>query len=171
VTNGELRELRDLIDRRFDTVDQRFDGVDRRFDAVDQRFDAVERRLESVEQRLDGHDARFVGLDRTVTAIALRFDRFERLMYERFDAVDQRIGEMTGHVDRVYGWLEKLEQERIVSNELMKRLARRQDEIGEALRALPGMSDALVRLADQQARFADQQAAMAETLHRLEARG
>jgi hypothetical protein len=177
VTNDELRELRTVIDRRFDTVDQRFDAVDQRFDAVDRRFDAV-------EQRLDAHDQRFVGLDRTVTAIALRFERLERVMYAGFTAVDRRFGEMTGHFDRVYGWLEKLEQERIVSNELMKRLERRQDEIGEAVRLLPQMSETLACLADSQARladqqagladrqegFAEQQAAMAAILRRLEAR-
>ena len=170
MTNDDVRELRALIDQRFDAVDQRFDAVDRRFDAVDRRFD-------SVEQRLDVHDRRFVGLDRTVTAIALRFDRLERAMSEGFSVVDRRFGEMTGHFDRVYGWLEKLEQERIVSNELMKRLERRQDEIGEALTVLPRMSDVLARLVEQQtglaerqAGMAEQQAGMAEALRRLEAR-
>ena len=46
----------------------------------------------------------------------------------------------------------------------MKRLERRQDEIGEALSVLPRMSDALAVLVDQQT-------VMAEALRRLEARG
>ena len=140
MTNDDIRELAARMDRRFDAVDQRFDAVDQRFTAVDRRFDAV--------------DVRF-------TAVALRFDSVERAMHSRFESVESRFGDMTGHFDRVYGWLEKLEQERVVSNELAKRLDRRQEET----------TVTLTRMADTLQRFSDQQAMMLEALRRLEARG
>ena len=34
-----VRELKDVMDQRFDAVDQRFDAIDKRFDAIDKRFD------------------------------------------------------------------------------------------------------------------------------------
>jgi hypothetical protein len=127
--------------------------MDRRFDAVDRRFDAV--------------DVRF-------TAVALRFDSVERAMHSRFESVDERFGDMTGHFDRVYGWLEKFEQERVVSNELAKRLDRRQEEMAAALVRLDRRQEdttaTLTRMAET-LRFSDQQAMMLRALRRLEARG
>ena len=43
-----VRELKEVMDQRFDAVDQRFDAVDQRFDAVDQRFDAIDKRFEDL---------------------------------------------------------------------------------------------------------------------------
>ena len=47
-----VRELKEVMDQRFDAIDkrmdQRFDAVDQRFDAVDQRFDAIDKRFEDL---------------------------------------------------------------------------------------------------------------------------
>ena len=55
-----VRELKEVMDQRFDAVDQRFDAQDKR---VDQRFDAQDKRVDqgfdAVNQRLDAIDKRF----------------------------------------------------------------------------------------------------------------
>ena len=65
----------------------------RQFAAIDQRFDTVYQR--------------FVTIDRRFTDIDRRFDAVDR----RFDAQDERFREILGHLEAIYGRLERLEQE------------------------------------------------------------
>ena len=55
-----VRELKEVMDQRFDAVDQRFAAQDKR---VDQRFAAQDKRIDqgfdAVNQRLDAIDKRF----------------------------------------------------------------------------------------------------------------
>jgi chromosome segregation ATPase len=196
VTNGDLAELRALLERRFDLVDQRFDAIDQRFVAIDerfvaidqrfvaidQRFDAVDRRLDAVDRRFDRIDERLDGFDRQFTVAAVRFDVVERALHEGFAGVNRRFGELTAHFDRAYGWLEKLEQERLVTNALLTRLDRRQDELSTRLDVLDRRqaetTEALVHVAGTLTvmngtlqRLTEQQAFTSEALRRLEARG
>ncbi len=68
-----LREIRAVMDKRFD-------GVDRKFDAVDRRFDALEKKLESVKQAAFGEsligryaaaevEERLDGIEKRLTAL------------------------------------------------------------------------------------------------------
>ena len=59
-------------------------------EAVLRLREATEMGFKSIEFRLDGHDARFVSLE-------TRFDRFERQVHERFDAVDHRLDRPERH--------------------------------------------------------------------------
>ena len=43
-----VRELKEVMDQRFDAVDQWFDAIDKRFDAIDQRFDAIDKRFDDL---------------------------------------------------------------------------------------------------------------------------
>ena len=63
-----------------------FTAIDQRFTAIDQRFAAVDRRFAAVDQRFDSID-------------------------RRFDAQDERFREILGHLEAIYGRLERLEQE------------------------------------------------------------
>ena len=58
----------------------------RKFDAIDERFAAMDQRLTTI-------DRRFAAID------------------QRFDTVDRRFGEAFGHLQYIYGRLERLEQE------------------------------------------------------------
>jgi chromosome segregation ATPase len=83
MTSDEYRDLVDFLGRQFAAIDQRFAMIDQRFVAIDQRFVAI--------------DQRFVALDR-------RFDSLERRVEDGFRDV-------LGHLDAIYGRLERLEQE------------------------------------------------------------
>lgn len=50
---GEIKELREHIDKKFAQVDKRFEQVDKRFEQVEQRIEKVEQKIENVEQRFD----------------------------------------------------------------------------------------------------------------------
>ena len=65
----------------------------RHFTAIDQRFAAI--------------DQRFTAIDQRFTAIDHRFDAVDR----RFDAQEERFREILGHLEAIYGRLERLEQE------------------------------------------------------------
>ena len=60
-----IRDVVELVDKRFDAVDKRFDAVDKHFEDVDKRFDAVDKRFDDIEEKLDpmvnqvsGHEKR-----------------------------------------------------------------------------------------------------------------
>jgi chromosome segregation ATPase len=125
MTDGEYRELIaflgerfQAIDRRFDTIDQRLDGIDQRFDGIDQRldgidqrFDGIDRRFDTIDQRFDGIDQRFDGIDQRSDAIAREIGTLHR----RIDTLEQRVDEgfrdVLGHLDAIYRWLERLQDE------------------------------------------------------------
>lgn len=96
-----------------------------------------------------------------------------------FAAIDRRFGDMTGHFDRVSGWLAKLEQERLVTKALLMRLDRRQDELSTRLDALDRrqaettvhVAGTLTVMNGTLQRLTEQQAFTTEALRRLEARG
>jgi chromosome segregation ATPase len=64
-------------------LDRRFEQIDRRFDDIDRRFDGV----------------------------ALRFDRVDQRINEVVESVADLRRDMLGHLDAIYGRLERLEQE------------------------------------------------------------
>ena len=52
---GEMKALREDMNRRFEAVDKRFEemreDMNRRFETVDKRFEAVDKRFEAVDKR------------------------------------------------------------------------------------------------------------------------
>jgi chromosome segregation ATPase len=91
---SEYEQLVEILDRRFTEIDRRLDGMDGRFDEVDRRFDEV----------------------------AHRFDRTD----QRIERVEQGLAElrrdMLGHLDAIYGGLERLEQEYQATTQALRRI-------------------------------------------------
>jgi chromosome segregation ATPase len=65
---------------------RKFDAIDERFATIDQRFDTIDQRFDTIDQR---------------------FDAIEGKLTEH----DVRFQEVLGHLEHVYGRLERLEQE------------------------------------------------------------
>ena len=84
-----------------DEYRQLVDFLGRQFAAIDQRFDAVDQRSTSF-----------------VVAMDRRFDAIER----RLDAHDERFREILGHLEAIYGRLERLEQEYYAIVEGLRRI-------------------------------------------------
>ena len=60
---GEMKLLREDMERRFELMDKRFEAVDRRFtemrEDMNRRFEAVDKRFEAVDKRFEAVDKRF----------------------------------------------------------------------------------------------------------------
>ena len=76
----------------------------RHFTEIDQRFAAIDHRLAVIDRRFD--------------AVDRRFDAIER----RLDAHDERFREILGHLEAIYGRLERLEQEYYAIVEGLRRI-------------------------------------------------
>jgi chromosome segregation ATPase len=91
---SEYEQLVEILDRRFTEIDRRLDGMDSRFDEVGRRFDQVAHWFDRVDQRIDGVEQGLAELRR----------------------------EMLGHLDAIYGRLERLEQEYQVIIQALRRI-------------------------------------------------
>jgi len=74
------------------------------FTAIDQRFAAIDQRFAIIDRRFDATDRRFDAIDR------------------RLEAQDERFREVLGHLEAIYGRLERLEQEYHAIVEGMRRI-------------------------------------------------
>lgn len=63
-TKSEIKELIEVMDKKFDAIDKRFEAIDKWFEDVDKRFEAVDRRFEEL----------IVATDRRVDTVFNRFD-------------------------------------------------------------------------------------------------
>ncbi len=68
---GEIRELRQEMNHRFDRVDERFRGVDIRFDAVDKQLETIDSRLNSMDQRFNSIDVGIEALNQRLFMAAV----------------------------------------------------------------------------------------------------
>ncbi len=71
---GELTQLEQRTDLRFEQVDRRFEQVDRRFEQVDRRFEQVDRRFEQVDQRFEQVDRRLEHISDELTKMATKVE-------------------------------------------------------------------------------------------------
>lgn len=105
------------------------------FGHMHQRFGGVDRQIASLYQHVE---ARFTGVDR------------------RFDVVDGRSGEMLGHLDEIYRWLERLEQAYHVISEQLRRIeASVTDESGRRERLERDLTALRERIVVLQVRIAE----------------
>jgi chromosome segregation ATPase len=168
MTNGEYQQLVEFlgrqftaIDRRFDAIDQRLDAMDRRFDLIDERLDAIDRRFVAIDERFDAIDRRFVAIDERFDAIDQRFlaiDRALGTLERRFVVLEHRVEdgfrEVVGHLDTIYGRLERLEQEYQAIVAGLRRIeALLADEIGRRELVERGLAELRERIALLQARL------------------
>ena len=66
---GEMKALREDMNRRFEAVDKRFEAVDKRFETVDKRFEEIR---EDMNRRFEAIDKRFASTQWLIgTGIAL----------------------------------------------------------------------------------------------------
>ena len=78
---GEMKALREDMDKRFQQVDKRFEQVDKRFEQVNKRFEQVDRRFERMQANMD---KRFEQVDK-------RFERMQANMDKRFEAISDKM--------------------------------------------------------------------------------
>ena len=91
------------IQQRFDAMDQRFDAADQRIDdfkaEITQRFDDQDK---YINQRFDDQDKyikqRFDDQNRRIDDQNQRIDDLRTEMSRRFDAVEERLGRLSGEV-------------------------------------------------------------------------
>jgi predicted nuclease with TOPRIM domain len=57
-TNNDIKELKELINSRFDAIDRRFDKLENRFDSLDERVKALEIGQTKLEANLGKIEAR-----------------------------------------------------------------------------------------------------------------
>jgi predicted nucleic acid-binding Zn-ribbon protein len=118
-----------------DEYRQLVDFLGRQFAAIDQRFVAIDQRFVAIDQR-------FVGIDQ-------RFDHLERRIEEGFR-------EILGHLDAIYGRLERLEQEYQAILEALRRIeAGLADERVKREALERGLAELKERVALLQARIDD----------------
>ena len=86
-------EYRQLVE----FLTRHFTEIEGQFSGVNQRFEAIHRRFEAIDRRFDG---------------------IER----RLDAHDERFREILGHLEAIYGRLERLEQEYYAIVEGLRRI-------------------------------------------------
>ncbi len=48
-----VKQLADLMTKKFDGVDKKFDAIDDKFDAVDKKFDEVKKEVQGINDRID----------------------------------------------------------------------------------------------------------------------
>ena len=104
MTNTEYPQLVEFLTGQFAAIDHRFVAIDQRFVAIDDRFTAIDQRFAVIDRRFDAIDRRFDALDR------------------RLDAHDERFREILGHLEAIYGRLERLEQEYYAIVEGLRRI-------------------------------------------------
>lgn len=81
VTENDLREIKDLINTRFNDLEKKLDlhivRADERFKAIDQRFDGVEQKMaqgfQQVEKRLDDTNKRIDNVDSRLNTFTIGF--------------------------------------------------------------------------------------------------
>ncbi|MEW5947667.1 MAG: hypothetical protein AB1742_15890 [bacterium] len=58
-----LKNLADIMEKRFGAMEKRFEAIDKRFESMmqymDSRFEAVDRRFEAMDKRFEAIDKRF----------------------------------------------------------------------------------------------------------------
>jgi chromosome segregation ATPase len=104
MTNSEYQQLVEFLGRQFAEVDGRFTQVDGRFAQVDARFALLDQRLLRFDECFQTIDQQFGTMDRRLVTMEQRFEA-------GFDAVEQQLRDILGHLDAIYGRLERLEQE------------------------------------------------------------
>jgi hypothetical protein len=79
MTEKQFNDFANQVFLRFDQVNGKFDQIDKRFDQIDQRFEQIDNRFEQVEQRFaENH---------------VRWKRFTKKMYMRFEHLFVRLDE------------------------------------------------------------------------------
>lgn len=73
VTENDLRELKDLINTRFNELERKIDGIDKKLDIHIVRTDE---KFKSVDQRFDEIDKRLNQVDRSIEVINARLNTF-----------------------------------------------------------------------------------------------
>ncbi len=76
-TKEDIKNLMQLMEKRFEAVDKRFEAVDKRFEAVDKRF----------EEMAQNNNKRFEAIDK-------RFEDLYHYMDKRFEDMNRRFNMM-----------------------------------------------------------------------------
>lgn len=82
-------QLKQRMDRRFDSVDKRFDVVEKRFDAVDQRFADADKRFAAIDRGL-------ISIGDKLDSITRRLDGDIRDHRRIFDEHEERLKDLEG---------------------------------------------------------------------------
>ena len=119
-------------------------------DEYRQLVEFLTRHFTEIEGQFSGVNQRFEAIDRRFEAIDRRFDGIER----RLDAHDERFREILGHLEAIYGRLERLEQEYYAIVEGLRRIeAILTDERARREVLERGLADLKERVALLQARI------------------
>lgn len=96
---GEMKNICNKIDDRFEKVDERFEQIDKRFEQIDKRFERLENRMDSLSQEMGAVHRTLFKLDvETQKNFRLLFDAnkahndkqllFEKQLYRLNDQLD-----------------------------------------------------------------------------------
>jgi DNA anti-recombination protein RmuC len=93
---GEVKVLREDMDKRFEQVDRRFEQVDKRFEQMREDMD------KRFEQMREDMDKRFEQMDRRFEQVDKRFEQMRVDMDKRFEQVDKRFEQTQEDLKRLY---------------------------------------------------------------------
>lgn len=85
---GEIHDLREHMDSRFEAVDKRFDTVDKRFETIDKRFENIENELSHINASLAYITGRLDALEEKVACLTGYAKEIDELR-ERIRAIER----------------------------------------------------------------------------------
>ena len=148
MTKKEFQELKEHMDRRFDSIDRRLDSHDQRFDSHDQRFDSHDRRFDSMadeyRQLVEFIAPRFDDLGQRLTAVEVLGEKNQHqieIVAEKVTALDRKLEDFRGEVKEEF---KEVRGEMAVGFEAVRsEMAEGFDAQGKLIRGLGGRVERL----------------------------
>ena len=148
MTKKEFQELKEHMDRRFDSIDRRLDSHDQRFDSHDQRFDSHDRRFDSMadeyRQLIEFIAPRFDDLGHRLTAVEVLGEKNQHqieIVAEKVTALDRKLEDFRGEVKEEF---KEVRGEMAVGFEAVRsEMAEGFDAQGKLIRGLGGRVERL----------------------------
>ncbi|MBF2057329.1 MAG: hypothetical protein IGQ45_08910 [Cyanobacterium sp. T60_A2020_053] len=53
VTDNDLKELKDLLNSKFDKIDDKFEQINSKFDKIDDKFEQINSKFEQINEKID----------------------------------------------------------------------------------------------------------------------
>jgi hypothetical protein len=100
-TKEDIKDLIEIMDKRFESMDKRFESVqeqlDKRFESMDKRFESMDKRFESMDKRFESMDKRFESVQEQLDK---RFESVQEQLDKRFESVQEQLDKRFESMDK-----------------------------------------------------------------------
>ena len=79
---GEMKNICNKIDEKFEEIDKRFEQIDKRFEQIDKRFEQIDKRFEQIDKRFEQIDFKFCQLEHRMDEISAEMGAVHRTLFK-----------------------------------------------------------------------------------------